>query len=96
MDILSITCIECLESPHHKTTGHNARSQRPVQGAMFIASICKCGHTNHKAALSNPSLIRSTKSESAVVACDFQQCGILTCVDLDEPVQPPFKLRHSK
>ena len=26
----------------------------------------------------------------------FQQCGILTCVDLDEPLQPPFKLRNSK
>ena len=29
-------------------------------------------------------------------ACDFQQCGILTCVDSDEPGQPPFKLRSSK
>ena len=29
-------------------------------------------------------------------AWDFQQCGILTCVDSDEPVQPPFKLRNSK
>ena len=28
--------------------------------------------------------------------CDFQQCGILTSVDSDEPVQPPFKLRISK
>ena len=27
---------------------------------------------------------------------DFQQCGILTCVDSDEPVQPSFKLRNSK
>ena len=27
---------------------------------------------------------------------DFQQCGILACVDSDEPVQPPFKLRNSK
>ena len=26
----------------------------------------------------------------------FQQCGILTSVDSDEPVQPPFKLRNSK
>ena len=26
---------------------------------------------------------------------DFQQCGILTSVDSDEPVQPPLKLRHS-
>ena len=30
------------------------------------------------------------------VTCDFQQCGILTSVDSDEPVQPPFKLRNSK
>ena len=29
-------------------------------------------------------------------ACDFQQCGILTWVDSDEPLQPPFKLRNSK
>ena len=29
-------------------------------------------------------------------ACDFQQLGIWTCVDLDEPLQPPFKLRNSK
>ena len=26
--------------------------------------------------------------------CDFQQCGILTSVDSDEPVQPPVKLRN--
>ena len=26
---------------------------------------------------------------------DFQQCGILTCVDSDGPLQPPFKLRIS-
>ena len=24
------------------------------------------------------------------VTCDFQQCGILTSVDSDEPVQPHF------
>ena len=28
--------------------------------------------------------------------CDFQQCGIFTSVDSDEPVQTPFKLRNSK
>ena len=26
----------------------------------------------------------------------LQWCGILTCVDSDNPVQPPFKLRNSK
>ena len=30
------------------------------------------------------------------VTCVFQQCGILTSVDSDEPVQPPFELRISK
>ena len=30
------------------------------------------------------------------VTCDFQQCGILTSVDSDEPVQPSLKLRNSK
>ena len=30
------------------------------------------------------------------VTCDFQQCGILTNVDTDEPAHPPFKLRNSK
>ena len=30
------------------------------------------------------------------VTCDFQQCGILTSIDSDEPVQPPLKPRNSK
>ena len=30
------------------------------------------------------------------VACDFQQCGILTSIDSYEHVQPPIKLRNSK
>ena len=29
-------------------------------------------------------------------SCEFKQCGILTCVDSDEPVQRPFKIRNSK
>ena len=29
------------------------------------------------------------------MSCDFQQCGILTSVGSEEPVQPPFKLRNS-
>ena len=27
--------------------------------------------------------------------CSFQQCGTLTSVDSDKPVQPPFNLRNS-
>ena len=30
------------------------------------------------------------------MTCDFQPCGILTCVDSDGPVQLPFKFRNSK
>ena len=35
-------------------------------------------------------------SKKRAVARDFQQCGVLTSVDSDEPLQPPFKLRNSK
>ena len=33
---------------------------------------------------------------NGAVTCDFQQCGILTSVDSDGHVKPPFKLRNSK
>ena len=36
------------------------------------------------------------RCSGGTVACDFQQCGILTSVDTDEPLQPPFKIRNSK
>ena len=32
----------------------------------------------------------------SIWAHDFQQCGILTSVDSDEPLLPPVKLRNSK
>ena len=36
------------------------------------------------------------KSSRVNNTCGFQQCGILTSVDSDEPVLPPVKLRNSK
>ena len=35
------------------------------------------------------------KDTISAAACDFQQCGILTSVDSDEPVQPPLKVTRS-
>ena len=35
------------------------------------------------------------KKLATTCACDFQQCGILTRVNSDKPVQPSFKLRNS-
>ena len=35
-------------------------------------------------------------SHKEATTWDFQQCGILTGVDSDEPVQPPVKLSNSK
>ena len=40
--------------------------------------------------------IDTSKYHKWAMAWDFQQCGILTCVDSDEPLQPTFKLRISK
>ena len=42
-------------------------------------------------------LLSWTKFEALEdMPCDFQQCGILTSVDPDEHVLPPFKLKNSK
>ena len=38
----------------------------------------------------------STQFTIWAVSCDFQQCGILSSVDSDEPVWSPLKLRNSK
>ena len=45
-----------------------------------------------------PSSSRDRKDVSHIwsTTCNFKQCGILTSVDTDEPVQHPFKLRNSK
>ena len=40
--------------------------------------------------------IRWSEIHIWAATCDFQPCGILTSVDSDEPVQPPFQLRNSK
>ena len=40
--------------------------------------------------------IDGTIQNNSAVTCDYQQCGILTSVDSDEPVQPPLKLNKSK
>ena len=37
---------------------------------------------------------QSSEKEIWASACDFQQFGILTSVDSDEPVQPPVKGIH--
>ena len=34
--------------------------------------------------------------DKRAATCDFQQYGILTSGESDEPVQPPFKLINSK
>ena len=43
-------------------------------------------------------LIKTLKYKEYIwtATCDFQQCGIFTSVDSDEPMQPHFKLRNSK
>ena len=38
----------------------------------------------------------TSTAEARTKVCVFQQCGILTSVDSDESVQPPFQLRSSK
>ena len=62
------------------------------------AMVIKCVRRWHKIAIAclyclwDVLIVR----DNWAVTCDFQQCGILTSVDSDKPVQPPVKLRNSK
>ena len=38
----------------------------------------------------------SDREKIWALTCNFRQCGILTSVDSDEPIEPPIKLRNSK
>ena len=40
--------------------------------------------------------LRTLNWSPGSVTCDFQQCGILTSVESNEPVHSPYKLRNSK
>ena len=56
------------------------------RGATGLSAVCDCGI----------SWSYSLTIYNWTVTCNFQQCGILTSVDSDEPVQPPDKLRIPK
>ena len=63
-----------------------------MQAAKALSRLHRCAWLFELLLL----LHQCTISYTALSACDFQQCGILTSVDSDESVQPPFKLRNSK
>ena len=60
----------------------------PLQHSISFCSVI-CTMNYHKFIVSN-------QIDKWAVACDFQQCDILTSVDSYKPVQPPLKLRNSK
>ena len=73
--------------------------QKPIMSVILLVSILEC------LILDGPFQTESLELKELshqyllcviTVTCDYQQCGILTSVDSDEPLQPPFKLRNSK
>ena len=62
----------------------------------FYHQSFNCIHWEYILTYQGPRFTILTSKDIWTVAWYFQQCGILTCVDSDEPVQPPFKLRNSK
>ena len=60
-----------------------------VQCHVFLTSVWFFSHNDY-------GMLGRHQYDNWAVAWDFQQCGILTCVDSDEPLQPPLKLTYSK
>ena len=64
-------------------------SPKPLNSTEWNRPIDNVGARNHTFCLIIHHHIRAA-------TCDFQQYGIFTSVDSDEPLQPPIKLRNSK
>ena len=63
-----------------------------MRPAKALIRLCICAGWSEALLVAHTLLLEI----SIASACDFQQCGILTSLDSDETVQPPFKLRNSK
>ena len=63
--------------------------------AVGLESLHKCTDSSAPSLL-NQTILMEISCADLYINCDFQQCGILTSVDSDEALQPPFKLRNSK
>ena len=88
---------DTFQEANNKDPDHSAWMHRLV--CAFDIRKPKEGFSSVEAYIMNV-LIHSPTSKDHTnkwaVTWDFQQCGILTSVDSDKPVQPPFKLRNSK
>ena len=69
----------------------------PDLGPNCLQRLSPDDKSGHKQGNSEtPMLTYPERLEVWAMTCDFQQCGVLTSVDSDKPVQPPFMLRNSK
>ena len=73
----------------HKET---PRTREP-RGQLLPSRLSQGDHKN--ARNRQESIIKTHLKHKWSATCDFQQCDLLTSVDSDEHVQPPFKLRNS-
>ena len=76
----------CSRTQHSGSASGEARTSNPAIASVMLYQLSHCA----------PHSSISSKMISGALTHDFQQCGILTIVDSDEPVQPLFKVRHSK
>ena len=66
---------------------NNLKATSKLQHNFLPSAVFPCA---------KPTTITCNARTIGAATCDYQQCGILTSVDSDEPVQSPFKLRNNK
>ena len=82
-------------SASHWTSTNSAEPEQTPQNAASD-QVLHCLHTECTFNFLNeivnfyPTILKWART------CDFQQCGILTSVDSEKPVLPPFKPKNSK
>ena len=69
---------------------HEGGPNGPLRNTLMTKiNRCQDPYSKHRHNFLDP---RMLIIRQYAATCDFQQCGILTSVDLDEPVQPALSL----
>ena len=87
--------VSCSRTQLSDSTSGESQTSNPLIPSLMLYQL---GHCAPKRMLWTPCKWCPLFTQNTIWAmtCDFQQCGILTSVDSDEPVQPLFTLRNSK
>ena len=81
-----------MKEKHEGESGYKMIMKRQQKNTNIIVKIIKINIYTETCPIESFTVIIRKRLfvKLRAMTCDFQQCGILTCVDSDKSVQPPY------